>query len=164
MRNLITKSCEEIMTTLYKPTVFAVEGLISQGLYILAGSPKVGKSWLALELCLAISKGEKLLDRPSLQGSALYFCLEDSWKRIQSRLYELTDEPSEKLHFALKADTISDGLREQISKFKSEHDDIRLVVIDTLQMVRSDSDSSYSSDYSELLPLKSLAEHIWSLR
>ena len=160
MRELKTKSCEEIMTTLYKPTVFAVEGLISQGLYILAGSPKVGKSWLALELCLAISKGEKLLDRPTLQGSALYFCLEDSWQRIQSRLYELTDEPSEKLHFALKADTIGDGLCEKISKFKSEHDDLRLVVIDTFQMVRSETDSSYGSDYAELIPLKTLAEKL----
>lgn len=148
------------MTTLYKPTVFAVEGLISQGQYILAGSPKVGKSWLALELCLAISKGEKLLDRPTRQGSALYFCLEDSWQRIQSRLYELTDEPSDKLHFALKADTIGEGLCEQIVKFKSEHDDLRLVVIDTLQMVRSETDSSYGSDYAELIPLKSLAEKL----
>ena len=160
MIELKTKSCEEIMTTLYKPTVCAVEGLISQGLYILAGSPKVGKSWLALELCLAISKGEKLLDRPTRQGSALYFCLEDSWQRIQSRLYELTDEPSDKLHFALKADTIGDGLCEQIVKFQSEHDDLRLVVIDTLQMVRSDTDSSYSSDYAELIPLKALAEKL----
>lgn len=158
MRELKTKTCEEIMTTLYKPTVFAVEGLITHGLYILAGSPKVGKSWLALELCLAISKGEKLLGRPTRQGTALYFCLEDSWQRIQSRLYELTDEPSEKLFFSLKADTIGEGLCEQIVKFKSEHDDLRLVVIDTLQMVRSDSDSSYGSDYAELLPLKSLAE------
>ncbi|MBP1532784.1 MAG: AAA family ATPase [Ruminococcus sp.] len=160
MRELKTKSCEEIMTTLYKPAVFAVEGLISQGLYILAGSPKVGKSWLALELGLAISKGEKLLERPTRQGSALYFCLEDSWQRIQSRLYELTDEPSDKLYFALKADTINEGLCEQIVKFKSEHDDLRLVVIDTLQMVRSDTDSSYGSDYAELLPLKTLAEQL----
>lgn len=160
MRELKTKSCEEIMTTLYKPTVFAVEGLISQGLYILAGSPKVGKSWLALELCLAISKGEKLLDRPTRQGTALYFCLEDSWQRIQSRLYELTDEPSDKLYFALKADTINEGLCEQIVIFKSEHDDLRLVVIDTLQMVRSDTDSSYGSDYAELIPLKALAEKL----
>ena len=48
MNKLITKSCEEIMTTLYKPIEFAVDGLLAQGLYILAGSPKAGKSWLAL--------------------------------------------------------------------------------------------------------------------
>ncbi|SDA20175.1 AAA domain-containing protein [Ruminococcus sp. YE71] len=160
MKELITKSCEEIMTTLYKPTVFTVEDLLAQGLFILAGSPKVGKSWLALELCLAVAKGEKFLDCTTQQGSALYFCLEDSYQRIQSRLYELTDEPSDKLFFALKADTIGNGLEEQITKFKSEHDDLLLVVIDTLQMVHNELDSSYGSDYAELLPLKSLAEQL----
>lgn len=148
------------MTTLYKPTVFAVDGLLAQGLFVLAGSPKVGKSWLALELCLAVAKGEQLLDRPTTQGSALYFCLEDSYQRIQSRLYELTDEPSENLFFALKADAIGSGLEDQIVKFKSEHDDLRLVVIDTLQMVRNETESSYGSDYAELVPLKSLAEQL----
>ena len=160
MKKLITKSCEEIMTTIYKPTQFAVEGLIAQGLFILAGSPKVGKSWFSLELCLSIAKGEKLLDRQTQQGSALYFCLEDSYQRIQSRLYELTDEPSDKLFFALKADTIGNGLEEQIIKFKSEHDDLRLVVIDTLQMVRNETESSYGSDYAEIVPLKNLAEQL----
>ena len=160
MRDLITKTSEEIMTTLYQPTVFAVDGLLAQGLFILAGSPKVGKSWFSLELCLSIAKGEKLLDRQTQQGSALYFCLEDSYPRIQSRLYELTDEPSDKLFFALRADTIGNGLEEQIIKFKSEHDDLRLVVIDTLQMVRNETESSYGSDYAEIVPLKSLAEQL----
>lgn len=160
MKELITKSCDEIMITLYKPTVFTAEGLLTQGLFILAGSPKVGKSWLALELCLAVSKGDKFLDCTTQQGSALYFCLEDNYQRIQSRLYELTDEPSDKLFFSLKADTIGNGLEEQIAKFKSEKYDLRLVVIDTLQMVRNELDSSYGSDYAELLPLKNLAEQI----
>ena len=148
------------MTTLYKPIMFTVEGLLAQGLFILSGSPKVGKSWLALELCLSVAKGEKFLDSSTRQGSALYFCLEDSYQRIQLRLYELTDEPSDKLFFSLKADTIDNGLEEQIAKFKSEHDDLNLVVIDTLQMVRNELDSSYGSDYAELLPLKSLAEQL----
>ena len=160
LRDLITKTSEEIMTTLYKPTVFAVDGLLAQGLFILAGSPKVGKSWLALELCLAVAKGEKLFERETSQGSVLYFCLEDSYTRIQSRLYELTDEPTDKLFFSLKADTIGSGLEEQIVKFKSEHDDLRLIVIDTLQMVRNETESSYGSDYAEIVPLKALAEQL----
>ena len=151
LRDLITKTSEEIMTTLYKPTVFAVDGLLAQGLFILAGSPKVGKSWLALELCLAVAKGEKIFDRETSQGSVLYFCLEDNCPRIQSRLYELTDEPTDKLFFSLKADTIGNGLEEQIVKFKSEHDDLRLIVIDTLQMVRNETEYGYGSDYAECL-------------
>ena len=61
MKKLITRSCEEIMTTVYKPIEFVIDGLLAQGLYILAGAPKVGKSWLALDMCLSIAKGEKIL-------------------------------------------------------------------------------------------------------
>ena len=56
MKKLITRSCEEIMTTVYKPIEFVIDGLLAQGLYILAGAPKVGKSWLALDMCLSIAK------------------------------------------------------------------------------------------------------------
>ena len=59
MKKFNSKSCEEIMTTVYKPIEFVVDGLLAQGLYILAGAPKVGKSWLALDMCLSIAKGEK---------------------------------------------------------------------------------------------------------
>lgn len=50
MKRFNSKSCEEIMTTVYKSIEFVVDGLFAQGLYILAGAPKVGKSWLALDV------------------------------------------------------------------------------------------------------------------
>lgn len=156
-KKLKTKTCEEIMTTVYKPIEFAVDGLIAQGLYILAGAPKVGKSWLALDLCLSIAKGEKVLGQTVSQGVVLYLCLEDSYERIQKRLYEITDEPTEKLFFAVMADTIGNGLEIQIERFKSEHSDLKLVVIDTLQKVRESTENSYGSDYKELSLLKALA-------
>ena len=56
MKKLITRSCEEIMTTMYKPIEFVIDGLLAQGLYILAGTPKVGKSWLALDMCNVLSQ------------------------------------------------------------------------------------------------------------
>ena len=90
MKQFNSKSCEEIMTTVYKPIEFVIDGLLAQGLYILAGAPKVGKSWLALDMCLSIAKGEKNLDLKTSQGTALYLCLEDSYARIQNRLYEPT--------------------------------------------------------------------------
>ncbi len=158
--NLETKSCEEIMTTVYKPIEFVVENLIAQGLYILAGAPKIGKSWLSLDICLSIAKGEKIFERETKCGTALYLCLEDSFERIQKRLYELTDEPTENLHFAIMADTISSGLENQIEKFKAEHSDLKIVVIDTLQKIRESTENSYGSDYKELSVLKSLADKL----
>ncbi len=160
MKKFNSKSCEEIMTTVYKPIEFVVDDLIGQGLYILAGAPKIGKSWLSLDICLSIAKGEKVLGHETECGTALYLCLEDSFKRIQKRLYELTDEPTDNLHFAIMADTIGNGLEDQISDFMSNHTDLKIVFIDTLQMIRNDTDSSYGSDYKELSVLKILADKL----
>lgn len=160
MKKFNSKSCEEIMTTVYKPIEFVVDNLLAQGLYILAGAPKVGKSWLALDMCLSIAKGEKVLDQQTIQGTALYLCLEDSFVRIQNRLYEITDEPTERLHFVIMSESIGNGLEEQIEDFKKEHSDLKVVFIDTLQMVRNESESSYGSDYKELSVLKALADKL----
>ncbi|MCM1508909.1 MAG: helicase RepA family protein [Ruminococcus flavefaciens] len=160
MERLDTRSCEEIMTTVYKPIEFVVENLIAQGLYILAGAPKIGKSWLSLDICLSIAKGEKVLEHETKCGTALYLCLEDSFERIQKRLYDLTDEPTENLYFAIMSDAIGSGLENQIKKFKSEHSDLKMVVIDTLQKIRESTENSYGSDYKELSVLKSLADKL----
>ena len=137
MKKFNSKSCEEIMTTVYKPIEYVVDGLIAQGLYILAGAPNVGKSWLALDMCLSIAKGEKILGLKTSQGTALYLCLEDSYVRIQNRLYEITDVPTENLYFSVMSESIGNGLEEQIESFKIEHCGLKIVFIDTLQMVRS---------------------------
>lgn len=160
MKKFNSKSCEEIMTTVYKPIEFVVDGLIAQGLYILAGAPKVGKSWLSLDICLSIAKGKKVLEHETKCGTALYLCLEDSFERIQKRLYELTDEPTDRLYFAIMSDSIGHGLEEQITDFKSQHSDLKIVFIDTLQMIRESTENNYGSDYKELSVLKTLADKL----
>lgn len=160
MKELKMYSSEYIMNTPMKPIEYCVDGLISQGLFVLAGAPKVGKSWLALDMCLSIAKGEKVLGKETLCGHAVYLGLEDSLIRLQNRLYELTDEPSDNLHFAIMAESMSNGLPEQIEYCRKRFDDLKIVVIDTLQKVRNESESGYSSDYKELSVLKSLADKL----
>ena len=160
MKELKIYSSEYIMNTPMKPIEYCVDGLISQGLFVLAGAPKVGKSWLALDMCLSMAKGEKVLGKETLCGHAVYLSLEDSLIRLQNRLYELTDEPSDNLNFAIMAESISNGLPEQIEYCRKRFDDLKIVVIDTLQKVRNESESSYSSDYKELSVLKSLADKL----
>ena len=63
---------EELMDMDYKPVRYIVKNLLPQGLTILAGAPKTGKSFLALELCLSVSKGEKLWDFKTTKGTVLY--------------------------------------------------------------------------------------------
>lgn len=149
MTKLETITAEDLQNRTYEPTHFLVDELIPEGLHILAGAPKIGKSWLALWLCLCISQGQPLWNFATTQGEALYLSLEDSFQRIQTRLFDLTEDAPPTLHFAIMADTLKHGLEQQIEQFLTEHPATKLVVIDTLQRVRSAGGDSnlYANDY-----------------
>ena len=123
---------------------FVVDTLLSQGLHILAGSPKVGKSWLALWLAVTVAKGEPVWSLAARQGTTLYLCLEDSVLRIQNRLFEITEDVPSSVHFCTECALIGQGLEEQVDAFVAAHPDTVLVIIDTLQMVRPVHDATYA--------------------
>ena len=160
MTKLETITAEDLQNRTYEPTHFLVDELIPEGLHILAGAPKIGKSWLALWLCLCISQGQPLWNFATTQGEVLYLSLEDSFQRIQTRLFDLTEDAPSTLHFAIMADTLKRGLEQQIEQFLTDHPDTKLIVIDTLQRVRgTGSDSNlYANDYQEIGLLKKLAD------
>ena len=160
MTKLETITAEDLQNRRYEPTHFLVDELVPEGLHILAGAPKIGKSWLALWLCLRVSQGQPLWNFAVTQGEVLYLSLEDSYRRIQTRLFDLTEDAPPTLHFASMADTLKHGLEQQIEQFLTDHPDTKLVVIDTLQRVRSaGSDSNlYANDYQDIGLLKKLAD------
>ena len=149
-------------TLLYEPLEkppFVVDGLIPTGLTLFCGAQKIGKSWLMLKLCLCVSQGIPLWDMPTREGDVLYLCLEDTFCRIQDRLFRLTDEASGRLHFAVASDKLSDGLIVQLEDYLKEYPDSRLIVIDTLQKVRTASkDNAYASDYGDISLIKDFAD------
>lgn len=151
---------ETLISTVLPPIRFVVDKLLPQGLHILAGAPKVGKSWLALWLCLRVAKGEPVWNFPTLRGGVLYLCLEDSYSRIQNRLLDITDDAPANLCFATMSEKLHSGLVEQIEGFLGAHPDTVLVVIDTLQRIRTVGNEAnpYASDYRDLGVLKELAD------
>ena len=62
---------------------FCIRSLLPQGLCILGGAPKIGKSWLVLDWCVRIAKGEPIWGMKTMQGTTLYLCLEDTLQRVQ---------------------------------------------------------------------------------
>lgn len=149
-----------LMSQPLRPPDFVVDSLLSQGLHILAGSPKVGKSWLVLWLAVMVAKGEPVWDMATRQGHTLYLCLEDSVLRIQNRLFEITEDAPESVHFCTECAPIGQGLEEQIETFSMEHPGTVLVIIDTLQMVRPIHDATYANDYRDMSVLKRLADRL----
>lgn len=159
--NLTVVDGETLMDMKLPPTKFCVETLLPQGISILGGAPKIGKSWMVLDFCVRIAKGDAIWNLPTQKGTTLYLCLEDPLNRIQQRLCMLTDEVPENTYFATAAGTLADGLCEQIRNFVSEHPDTVLVAIDTFQIVRANTtDTSYANDYDDVRQMKQLADEL----
>ena len=135
--------------------------IIPEGLTILAGKPKTGKSWFALQLCAALSVGGAVLgDIQVERRRVLYLALEDTEKRIQSRMQELEASPSRDLFFQTKWKQEDIGVH--LAYAYDLYPDIGFIIIDTLQKVRGKikySKSLYELDYEEISRIKQVADH-----
>lgn len=138
---------------------FCIKSLLPQGLCILGGASKIGKSWLVLEWVDKVAKGEPVWGMETTQGKVLYLCLEDTLQRVQHRLYCISDEATSNAYYATTAGTLAGNLTEQITSFLLSHPDTVLIVVDTFQLVRGNSnDPSYAGDYQEIRKLKQIAD------
>ena len=125
MQKLQTVNAETLLYEPLEKPSFVVDSLIPTGLSLFCGSQKIGKSWLMLKLCLCVSQGIPLWDMPTMEGDVLYLCLEDTFCRIQDRLFRLTDEASGRLHFAVASCKLSDGLIVQLEDYLKDYPDSR---------------------------------------
>lgn len=156
---LATRSAQDLMTDPLVEKPMLIEGLMGDGLGFLCASPKAGKSWLAMDISICVATGTPLWGHETQRGCVLHIPLEDTYERLRKCLWLITDEVEGNLFFAIHAETLANGLLDQLAMFHEEHPDLRLVIIDTLQMVRSSArDYSYSSDYRELAELKRFAD------
>ena len=158
---LHTVSMTELYQTPYKSRPPIIDGLLYGGAYILAGAPKIGKSFLVAQIAYHVSTGKKLWDFDVHQGTVLYLALEDDYQRIQSRMFMMYGvEDSSNLYFATAANKIGNGLDEQLDFFINEHPDTKLVIIDTMQKIREVGGEAYSyaSDYEIIGRLKQFAD------
>ena len=158
---LHTITMTELYQTAYQSRPPIIDGLLYAGAYILAGAPKIGKSFLVAQIAYHVSIGRKLWDFEVHQGTVLYLALEDDYQRIQSRMfmmYGVDDTPN--LHFATVAGRIGNGLDEQLENFVREHSNTKLIIIDTMQKIREVGGAAYSyaSDYEIIGRLKQFAD------
>ena len=101
---------------------FCVETLLPEGISMLGGSPKVGKSWMVLLLALQVAKGEPLWNLPTKQGTVLYLALEDDYSRLQKRLYQMFGTDSaDNLYLSVSASQLNEGLDKQLESFITKH-------------------------------------------
>jgi biotin operon repressor len=158
-----TMTAAELMDKELPPVKWAVSGVLPEGVTILAGKPKMGKSWLALGLCVSVAAGGYALGKiPAQCGGALYLGLEDQERRLQRRLKKVLagEAAPGGLEVAWSWPRLDQGGVEALRKYLEDRPDLRLVVIDTLKKIRpreSGSRGVYDLDYEALEPLLPLA-------
>ncbi len=159
-------SLQELLSWELPPPRWAIPEILPEGLTLLAGKPKLGKSWLALSAALSIASGGVALGtQPVTQGDVLYLALEDNARRLQARTRQLLSSMRSVpggIHFALDWPRLGEGGLAALEDYLKEHPGVRLVVIDTWARVAPPSGecrrSQYEGDYEALIPLKRLAD------
>jgi AAA domain len=144
----------ELMSQTFPELTWAVDGLVPEGLTLLVAAPKIGKSFLTMNLALAL-----VFDRLALgslrgdTGEVLVIPLDDpSPRRMQTRLKEIMDaaglDPCDQrfeLHLETDWPTLAEGGGDQLDEWLENHPSCSLVVIDTLSRLR-DEEARKSAD------------------
>ncbi len=129
---------------------WAVPGIIPTGLTFLAGRPKVGKSWLALQTAIAVGTGGRVLDRQVTQGRVLYLALEDNARRLKERALKQGMPDYATVRFETVWPRFTDGGLDDL--YTAIRDDgITLAIVDTLGRALGRADQSDLADMTDLV-------------
>jgi AAA domain len=160
---VITKA-STLVATEFPPIRWAVPLLIPEGMIVLAGKPKIGKSWLAYSIALAIAQGGCVLGKIEYKvekGTALMLALEDNQRRLKDRLLQMGHDAPDGLELATEWPPLDEGGLELLARYLDDRPDCRMIVIDTIQRVKPRSASrnanAYEVDTLTYSPLQKLA-------
>lgn len=145
-----------------KPPEFIVDGMLPCGMTFLSGAPKIRKSFLALQLAIAVASGQVFLGHKTKQCDVAYLDLEGSKSRISYRTSQMSVQIPRNVFItnAVK-ERLSDGLVDMIRALHQQRPQIRLVIIDTYSRARGSykagGANAYDADVSFLEPIQRMA-------
>ena len=154
----------ELIAATFPPPRWAVPGVVAEGLNLLVSPPKVGKSWMALGVAVAVASGGKALGKVDVDpGDVLYLALEDTARRLQNRLRVVLGKsgPPSRLTIATACEPMTEGGDRRIAAWLEAHPEARLVIVDVFAKVRGPVDrrsSAYDADYQAIGTIKALAD------
>lgn len=157
---------DELLKKEFKPIRWAVQGLFPEGLAILSGPPKIGKSWMVTDFGIAVSSGGYVFGHfKAEQGEVLVLSLEDNERRLKSRLEKrIHANPGCNMTGFYGLTTwrrLDRGGLDDLDCWLQEHPTCKLVVIDTIQKIKprakNTGGNAYEQDYEALGGLQRLA-------
>ena len=157
-----TVTAAELQTKTFAPIKWIVPDLLPEGLTLLCGKPKLGKSWMALDFGCAVALGASTLGKVCEAGPVLYLALEDNQRRLKKRLAKIHNRgawPAD-LHLATESPRLDAGGLLALRDWCDCHPNARLLILDTLATVKpanTGRQSDYAADYAALRGLHALA-------
>ncbi|MFJ4091201.1 AAA family ATPase [Kitasatospora sp. NPDC089913] len=157
-------SAADLMATDFPEPRWAVPGFFAEGVSLLAGPPKVGKSWLSLGLGLDVAAGRPAFGSIDVEpGPVLYLALEDTPRRLKTRMGKLLAgrEAPKALTLVTEFPPLPQGGADALDRWLTQNTDPRLVVIDVFAKVRGHSApgvAPYDADYAAIGHVKQVAD------
>ncbi len=153
------KNSEELLDARFPPVPWVVPGFIAPGLTILAGAPKIGKSWLALGMASALAAGGRVFGEIKVEPcGVLLLALEDTERRLQDRMRRMWIKGSRQLDIRTRWPAGETCLR-YLDAWLNEFRGTKAVFIDTLQKVSGVVEiNSYRETYGSAAGLKRVAD------
>ncbi|WP_405011004.1 AAA family ATPase [Kitasatospora sp. NBC_01539] len=154
----------DLMATDFPEPRWAVPGFFAEGVSLLAGPPKVGKSWLSLGLGLDVAAGRPAFGTvPVEPGPVLYLALEDTPRRLKTRMGKLlAGRPAPRdLTLVTEFPPLPQGGADALDRWLTQNPSARLVVIDVFAKVRGNSapgTAAYDADYAAIGHVKQVAD------
>jgi hypothetical protein len=145
----------------FPPLRYSVPGVIPEGLVLLVGPPKVGKSWLVLSIALAAAAGGNALGLDVDKRPVLYLALEDGDRRMQDRCRRLLHGQPIPPSFQYLTRVDHGRILDTVAAWLDLHGDPALVILDTLGKVMPpalNGESAYQRDYRVGGQLKQLTD------
>lgn len=161
-----------------KPAELWLDWMPAGGLIILAGAPKIGKSWFCLELCACIIADNQRRVMGEFNSafpegaSVLYLALEDGEHRIMKRGLEVIKPPLRfhehvpkqnwnRLRMMHEHPPLDREGLEKLHQYLVDNPSVKVVILDTIQTLRPSNRrgaNAYESDYQFYRSIKSIAD------
>ena len=158
-------TADQMMNAEWSEPAWVIPGLLPAGLTILGGRPKIGKSWLALQIAKSKAAGEEIFDCRVDKGRVLYLALEDPRRRLKGRmLMQGWPNGLGVDFFSMENDVkqlgdLRNGGGEQLANL-IEKGNYQLVVIDTLSRLIPGDQSDVVEMTSWLTPVQKIAQEL----
>ena len=162
----VLKSAADLQHKIFEPLRWVVPKYLPEGCTLLAGRPKIGKSWTGLDIGSAVAAGGMAMGQQCEQGDVLGLFLEDNDRRLQRRMTMMLgaqkEQWPERLRYATGWPRLNDGGLDWMRRWIDKARKPRLIIVDILERIRqrapsNDKRTQYSADYETLVALQELS-------